>query len=809
MIETIIKLDGTEEPFVPSKRNKWSEWSSEEVRDRVDWSSIVMKAVKACGKKVSSQELQEQLIKQCVRKKLWPYSLMAGRLYNSVVRKKIYPFGNLTLNDRGLPTVKDLHLQLLSMNIMVDMGYTIAEYKEIENIIDHTRDMHMPYFAVKQVVNKYGLSDRTVGTRYETPQFVFMRMAMHLASTEPEEKRLEAVKAFYDQISLSKVNAPSPNYTNLGTSHNGYSSCCLYTVKDTAPSLAAGDHIAYVMTYMSSGIGSHINTRSVKDPVRGGLISHQGKYPYFESLAGAVKANLQGGRGGACTTYVSAFDPEIEMVLMAQNPRTPVDAQNRKIHFGIQINKLLAKKASLDQDIFLFNCYTAPDLHKALFSGDSDEFERLYNKYESDPSFEKKYVKARRIVNMIGEQREEVATLYDIQIDEINRHTSYKEPIYSSNLCVEVMQPTKPYESVADLYKTDDTVTGEVSTCNLAGIVVSNINNDEEYEQAAYYALKMIDRCIHMSHYELPHVGYTALRRLNAGVGILGLAYHLAKKGLKYDTKEGLEEIHRVAERHAYFVIRASLRLGKELGNAPWINKTKWPDGWLPIDTYKKNVDQIVNIPLQYDWETLRKEIVANGGIRNSSLIAHMPTESSSKASGAPNGVYPIRDLNLKKTDAENVLEWCAPDNDLLEDKYQLAWDIEAIDMLKVYAVIQKFSDQGISADTYRNRIKYPIITSEQILEEHRTVIKFGVKGRYYGNSYTVESNPLIGKTVTIVSPEEETSTNVISDIVKDLTHETIVPPLSLEEKLDSAAQAAMTGESSNSRGCSSGVGTL
>lgn len=872
MLETIVKRDGTEEAFNAVKLNKWTEWSSEEVRDRVDWSSVVMKATRSCGKKVGSQELMDELIKQCVRMKSWPYSLMAGRLYNSVIRKKMYPFANWDmllvekfLSKNGMPTVAMLHFELQERGLMMDMGYSHEEYEEIEKMIDHTRDMHMPYFSIKQIVNKYGLSDRVKGTRFETPQFVFMRMAMHLAQPENDiGKRLDEIKAYYDEFSKCRVNAPTPNYTNLGTGHNGFSSCCLYTVKDTAASLAAGDHIAYVMTYMSSGIGSHIASRSLGDPVRNGAIRHQGKLPYFDSLASATKANLQGGRGGACTTYVSAFDPEIETILMLQNPRTPVDVQNRKIHFAIQINKLLAKKASLDQQVFLFNAYTAPDLHEAMFSGDTDAFEALYNKYEQDPNFPKKYLWARHIVNMLGEQREEVATLYDIQIDEVNRHTAYKDPIYSSNLCMEIVQPTGAYDSVADLYKTGDisrinyeyvgahgakglvcsaedvfhTQRGkvyglylkkddqiftpgfdkepigtvgkliskynpEVSTCNLGGIVITNVDSDEEYAEAAYRCLKMIDRCIHLSHYELPHVGYTAKNRLNAGVGIIGLAHHLARKGLKYDTQEGLEEIHRVSERHAYFVISASLRLGKELGNAPWMWKTKWPEGWLPIDTYKKTVDQIVNIPYRYDWEKLRAEIIANGGIRNSSLLADMPTESSSKASGAPNGYYPVRDLNLKKTDADNALDWVAPDNDILEEQYQLAWDISPIDMLKAYAVKQKFTDQTISADTYRNRVKNPTVTSGELLEEHRTMIKFGVKTRYYANSYTVESNKLI------VSSSEQEQT-AIPEMAKELvamgeddSH------LTAEQRLDKYLAQSMEGTSENSRGCASGVCTL
>ena len=313
----------------------------------------------------------------------------------------------------------------------------------------------------------------------------------------------------------------------------------------------------------------------------------------------------------------------------------------------------------------------------------------------------------------------------------------------------------------------------------------------------------MADKCIHMAHYELPHVGYTAKHRLSIGVGIIGLAHHLAAKGLKYDTLEGRNEIHRVAERHMYFLIKASLQLGKELGNAPWMHKTKWPQGWLPIDTYKKAIDETVTIGLQYDWESLRAKIIENGGIRHSTVAAHMPTESSSKASGSPNGPYPIRDLSLKKSDAQNVLEWCAPDNDLLEDQYQLAWDISTTDMMKVYGIIQKFTDQGISADFYTDRVKQPIITSDDIINEMRAMVKYGVKSQYYQNTYSVESTAVENKAPEIPATQEHEEGLSLA----------IVSLLSGTEKseneLDALVDEAMNDSGDNERGCASGVCTL
>jgi ribonucleoside-diphosphate reductase alpha chain len=461
------------------------------------------------------------------------------------------------------------------------------------------------------------------------------------------------------------------------------------------------------------------------------------KLPYYKALAGAVNANIQAGRGGACTTYYSAFDPEAEVLTMAQNPRTPTDKQNRDLHFAMMSNRFMGKKVMSNESFFTFNTHTAPDLMKAFYSGDQDEFERIYNKYEADPAFKKNYVNARDYIGKALVQGFEVGTNYLAFIDEINRHTPYKEPIYSSNLCLEITQPTSPYFDMQDLYSATDHGRGEVSLCSLAGIVECNIENDSQYESATYYALKMIDYCIHQSEYPLPHVGFTAKQRLNAGIGILGVATTMARANLKYDTKEGLQKIHDIKERHAYYCISASLRLGKERGNAPWIHKTKWPEGWLPIDTYKRTVDELVPPVYKYDWETLRSKIVANKGIRNSSVMADMPTESSSKASGIPNSLYPIRDLSIKKSDGSNVVDWCAVDGDILGDKYQPAWAIDSVDMIKVYAVAQKWTDQAISADLWKDRSTDINLSKKVLINEYLTMIKYGMKTRYYQNSLT------------------------------------------------------------------------
>lgn len=793
MLKHIVKRDGRIEPFIPNKVNNWGQWAAKYIGDRVDWSSIVLEAVAQFSDKATSQELQKALILACIQKGNWPANLMAGRLYAATYRKELY--------DEYIPTVRALHHKLYKAGLMKKLNYTTEEYSQIEPFIKHDQDFQMAQFQLKQLRVKYAVQNRKDKIEYETPQFIFMRMAMALAE-EMTDNKLEQIQSWYNDFSDGIINAPSPNYINLGTNLNSYSSCCLYVAGDTIDSLHIGDTIAYKMTASSSGIGGIINCRSMGDPVRGGAIVHNGKLPYLATVGKGIKANIQAGRSGACTEYVSCFDPEINDLIHLQNPRTPLAFQNRDIHIAVEVHPLLVKKALLNQDIFTFNCYTAPDLHAALFGSDKDAFEKLYNEYEANSAFKKNYLSARKIALDIWKQGYEVSTLYMVNIHQINYHTPFKEPIYSANLCTETCQPAAPYYDLMDLYKEEDHGRGEISTCNLAAINLAanafNNDNKEEtdarYFKACYNSLKMIDRTIIMSDYAFPHLKYTAFQRMNAGIGVLGLATHMARKKLKYDSQEGLQEMHRLAERHMYFLIKASLAIAKERGNAPWIHKTKWPEGWLPIDTYKKEVDKIVEHNTVYDWEALRVEVIANGGIAHSTLCLHMPTESSSKASGAPNGLYPVRYLSMAKSDQSNVIDWVATDSDLLEDEYQLAWDISTKDMIKAYAIWQKWCDQSISADYYKDRIKHPQISEKEMLEEFRDFFYYGNKSKYYQNSIINKDGVKVN-----INPELPVS---IQNLIKDANAPTT--PI-LKTNLSSVLEQV----GDNERGCEGGACTL
>ena len=792
MLKRIIKRDGTVEDFMPLKLIKWVQWSARFVKKIVDWEVIVSQVVRESPEEMSSQDLQLALIEKLKATGGWSELMMAGCLYAAYTHKKMY--------DGRPPTLLEMHMKLHSLGLMSDLfrEYTAEEYAEIEKMIDHGRDSGYAEFQISQDIHKYAIRNEMTKEAYETPQFIAMRMAMALSYDEPKEKRLEHIKEYYYRFSTNRINAPSPNYLNLGTKHRGYASCCVIKAGDTLPSIGLFNHIAFVMTGQSAGIGGTLAIRSEGDPVRGGRIIHTGKYGYSYAVAKAVKSNTTAGRNGACTLYTDAFDPQSQFMLMLQNVRTAPEKQIRDIHFAFSAHILLAQKSAgltpEDRQVFLFNTFTAPDLYEAVFSADVKRFMDLYAKYEADPNFKKVYVDSRKLTNLYMTQAYEVGTNYFFNPVEANRHTPFFETVYTSNLCTEVMQPTFEYLSMKELYSTTDvgymmfectegisyhltwsarvTINGkigfagqikegdvvktegseekavqvakivdfakepEVAICALGGIVYYNHTDDEDYYKSCEYALRMIDKCIHLSNYPLPHIGFTAKQRLSAGLGLLGAATQLARKGFRYDSQEGRDEIHRMSERHSYFAIRAALNLGIEKGNAPWIHKTKWPQGWLPIDTYKKSIDKFVTVGLQYDWEDLRAGIIANGGIRFSTVVNHMPTESSSKRSGCPNSWYPIRSKGMKKSDSGHVVDWGAVDNDIIGDQYQLAWDVKPVDMIIDYGIIQKFADGGVSGDTYRDRSDVLEIETKDYQEEFMMMYVAGMKSRYYAHTY-------------------------------------------------------------------------
>lgn len=730
MITHIKKRNGEVVEFDAEKLTHWAKWASVV---GVDWFAIVGDAYKRCPDNCTTQDLHNAMIQACADHEDTPHMMMAGRLLIGDVYKQA--FGG----HEKIPTVKEMYKNMVALGFWEEMGYTDDELDIAQSFIMHDRDLNSIHSVVHQIATKYSVSDVETGRVLESPQFTWMRMALGICKNERKDQRIAYVHYHYMDLALGDTNAPTPNIRNLGTPKRNYASCCVFKSGDDIESLGAGDHIAYIMTGASAGIGGFLETRSKGDGVRNNTIKHGGKFSYHKNIESNVHANLQGGRGGAATMHIKCLDPEIMTLLRLRHPTTPAKNKIGGIDYSFGYHPYLAEKAAKNERWMLVSYKDAPELYEAMHKGD-DSFYKAYDDYEAGKG-KRKYVKARKLALEFLRMQEETGRMYEHNTYEMNRHTPFKDVIWSSNLCQEIGLPTREFASVVELYQDvgligeENMSKGEIGLCNLAAIKADVILTDK-MKDVAYRTLKMVDNVIDIMDYPFPHLAYTAKARRSVGIGITDLAHDMAIKGIRYDTAEGKAYLHRMAEAHSFWLHVASMELAKERGKCDWFHKTKYADGWLPIDTYHKGVDEITDQPLLLDWEWLRGEI-AKYGLRNSVLEAFMPVESSSVAGNTTNALYPIRDLSVVKKNGTNKAVFLAPDMEVLKDSYQLAWSIGRRHIIDMYAIFQKFCGQAISADLYRafEKDKPKRISAKELLEDWFYRISRGLKTVYYSNT--------------------------------------------------------------------------
>lgn len=746
MINKIVKASGELVDFEPAKLNGWASWAD---RYGVDWSNIALQAVKKCFDGCTTKDLQQAMIDACCDRADTAHMRLAGRLMIGNIYKEAYG------GHDKIPSLKDFYHSMVEKGFWQKMDYTEDELVEINKFIDHSKDLDTPYPELNQIRTKYTCIDRVNDVCYESPQFMYVGMAMKNMEKSPKSERLEDIKRLYEYLSDKKINAPTPFMVNLRTPKGGYASCCVSTTEDTAPSLAAADHINYMMTCASAGIGAHVKSRSKWDAVGKGQVVHQGKMPYYRATVAMVSANLQSSRGGAATMHFNCLDPEVEDLLKLKNPTTVTQKQIRDIDYSFGGMRLFGKHIAKNLPWMLISYAVAPDLYEAAYSADQEGFEALYAKYDADASVKKGYISARELVILNLTQRVETGRMYQHFTDRLNQQTPFKDKIYSSNLCQEIGLPTKGYDTVTQLYEEKES--GEIGLCSLAALVAGRISEDE-YEDVAYYALKMVDNVIELMDYPFAQLKFTAQARRSVGIGITNLAYAMAKAGVKYSSEEGRNFAHRLAELHSFSLHKASLRLAKERGVCDWIDRTKYPDGWFPHDDAVSAIDTVHSQPMLRDWETLRKEIVEFGGIRHSVLEAHMPCESSSVASGTLNGLYPVRSLKTVKSSGngrKNVV--IVPEYEELKDEYEIAWDITDKHMTEIYGLFQKFTGQGISADFYIifKEGEERKVSTKKLITDYLYMIKMGLKTAYYLNNKTTVTGVNTGKREELTEEQE------------------------------------------------------
>ena len=616
--------------------------------------------------------------------------------------------------------------------------YTDEEWAEIDRMIDNERDFLFTYAGLRQVVDKYLVQDRSSGRVYETPQQMYIMIALTLFRDYPEETRLSYVKRYYDAISKHRINIPTPVMAGVRTPLRQFASCVLVDVDDTLDSIFSSDMAIGYYVAQRAGIGINAGRiRGINAKIRGGEVQHTGVVPFLKKFESTVRCCTQNGiRGGSATVHFPIWHQEIEDIIVLKNNKGTEDNRVRKLDYSIQISKLFYERFISNGEISLFSPHDVPGLYDAF---GTDSFDSMYCSYESDPGIPRTTVSAQELFLDLLKERAETGRLYIMNIDHCNSHSSFKDKVNMSNLCQEITLPTDPIRHIDD-------ADGEIALCILSAINVGKINKLDEMENLADLAVRGLEELIDYQDYPVSAARRSTLARRSLGIGFIGLAHYLAKAGEKYNDPRAYRLVHDLTEAFQYYLLKASNEVAKEKGACEAFHRTKYSDGILPIDTYKKEVDEIFggDPGLNYDWESLRQSILEHG-LRHSTLSAQMPSESSSVVSNATNGIEPPRDyLSIKKS-KKGPLKQIVPSYTSLRNNYTLLWDMPSNEgYIKITAIMQKFFDQAISGNWSYNPENYPNneVPSSVMAKDLLTTYKYGWKTSYYQNTYDNKKDP-------------------------------------------------------------------
>lgn len=722
----VTKRDGRVEEFDVDKLNHWAIWAAE--NSGISWTDVVFGAVSKMYDGVTSQELQKALIDTCIQFRTEEHTKVAARLLVGNIYKEAF-------DDFSIPSLSDFYHHMVEGGYWIDMGFSEEELDFLDGKIDHTKDFSYAYATLRQFIDKYSL--KADGHVLESPQMMMMGLAMSNSRYNGEERLADIIEQ-YEEISGLRINLPTPTLSMERSASLPAPSCCVISGSDTVPSIGAATHVAYDMTAKSAGIGFELTTRAPKDPVKGGRIEHGGKYAYYSYVDRAVKANKQVVRGGSATVTYNVLDPEVDELLTMRSQRTDSTYRLDQLDFSLAFNSLFLKKAAKNEEWMSVSVINAPELWRLSYAADPVAFEAEYDRVLAS-NIKKRVRPARDLFKIWVTNRGDNGRIYATFLDNVNGHTPFIDEIRLSNLCQEICIPTKGFDDVGELYKTTDSVNGEVGLCNLASIVVSKIKSLDDYIQTAYVTAKTIDNCIEHGVYPFPHIEHTAKARRSIGVGITDLAHLMAREGYSYDSEAGRNFMHRLAEMHSFALHVASVRLAKERGRCEWFHKTKYANDtpWLPIDDYAKGIDEYHTQELLCDWEWLRGEIKKHG-VRFSVHEAFMPVESSSVFTNSTNGLYPIRKYEIYKSSPKGLVYFRCPG--MGEYKYQNAFEISDLDLVSVYGIFQKFGGQGISSDFYTKLDGVDEkLSLRGMLMRMLKASKCGMKTMYYENFATAE----------------------------------------------------------------------
>ena len=726
---SVVKRNGRgKESLNIEKIHQMVEFACEDIT-QVSASSVEMNSGLQFYDGISTNEIQQILIKSAndlITLENPNYQYVAARLLLYSLRKQLFH----KMWDH--PHIYDHAKKCIELGVYdkeVLNWYDKKDFDRMENWLNHERDYTFTYAGLRQVIDKYLVQDRSTGQIFETPQFMYMMISATLFSQYPKNKRMSYVKKYYDAISRFKINIPTPVMAGVRTPIRQYASCVLVDVDDTLPSIFSSDMAIGKYVAQRAGIGINAGRiRGINSRIRGGEVQHTGVIPFLKKFEATVKCCTQNGvRGGSATVHFPIWHKEIEDIIVLKNNKGSEDNRVRKLDYSIQLSKLFYERFINDEEITLFSPHEVPELYEAW---GTKEFDEIYKTAERKTSVWKHKVKAQDLFMSILKERAETGRIYIMNIDHCNTHSSFKDRVYMSNLCQEITLPTDPISHIDG--------EGEIALCILSAVNVGLLKDLDELETLCDLAVRSLDEVIDHQRYPVKAAEISTRNRRSLGIGYIGLAHYLATLGLGYESKTAWKEVDKLSEAFQYYLLRASNELAKEKGKCKAFDKTKYSDGILPIDTYKKEVDEIVSRKLSYKWEDLRKDI-KEFGLRHSTLTAQMPSESSSVVCNATNGIEPPRDYISVKKSKKGTLKQVVPDYKRLKNNYTLLWDMKSNEgYINIVAVMQKYFDQSISGNWSYNPENYDEgeIPLSIMAEDLLTTYKLGWKTSYYQNTY-------------------------------------------------------------------------
>ena len=690
---------------------------------------------------ITTEEIQQILIKSAsdlITLDNPNYQYVAARLLLYGLRKSVFGKDGWEKSHPSLHEHAKACVDKKIYDWSIYNKYSSEEWEKIDAWVDHERDHYFTYAGLRQVVDKYLVQDRSTGKVFESPQFMYMMIAVTLFVGYPKENRLSYIKKYYDAISKHKINIPTPVMAGVRTPLRQFASCVLVDTDDTLDSIFSSDMAIGKYVAQRAGIGINAGRiRGINAKIRGGEVQHTGVVPFLKKFESTVRCCTQNGiRGGSATVHFPIWHQEIQDILVLKNNKGTEDNRVRKLDYSIQLSKLFYERFIGNKEITLFSPHDVPGLYDSFGTEDFDE---LYTRYESDESINKTTISAQELIGDLLKERAETGRIYIMNIDHCNTHSSFLDKVEMSNLCQEITLPTKPISHIDD-------PNGEIALCILSAINVGKLRNLDELEDLCDLAVRALEELIDYQDYPVKAAEISTLSRRSLGVGFIGLAHYLAKNGEHYGDQGAWQLVHDLSEAFQYNLLKASNQLAIEKGACNYFKSTKYADGILPIDTYKKDVDDIVPNKLKYDWDGLRNDI-ATYGLRHSTLSAQMPSESSSVVSNATNGIEPPRDYLSVKKSKKGPLKQIVPQYNSLKNNYTLLWDMPNNDgYIKIVAVMQKFFDQAISGNWSYNPAHYPDneVPVSVMANDLLTTYKYGWKTSYYQNTHDQKSDEVV-----------------------------------------------------------------